>query len=141
MRSTIRFSLVMALAVAVAAGGCGARAQTPSDTTAAPAVGANPSADVDTQQLTDNLRAAIANHDMRMYGQLRKRLADVLGEDVIRSVQETYRQALANLTAATVRHDGKARASFYAQLRALCAPTSLTSAIEFCEKDLAAVRG
>jgi hypothetical protein len=141
MRSTIRFSLVLALAIAVAAGGCGAKAQTPSDSTTAPAIGANPPADVDTQQLTDNLRAAIANHDMRMYGQLRKRLTEIVGQGVIRSVQETYRQALANLTAATVRHDGKARASFYAQLHELCAPTNLTSAIEFCEKDLAAVGG
>jgi hypothetical protein len=141
MRSTIRFSVVLAFAMAVAAGGCGAKAQTPSDTTTAPAVGANPSAAVETQQLTANLRAAIANHDMRMYGVLRKRLADEVGQDVIRSVQEMYRQALANLRAAIARHDGKARASFHVQLRALCAPTSLTSAIEFCEKDLAAAGG
>jgi hypothetical protein len=143
MRPTIRFSLVLASAVAVAAAGCADKAQTPSDSTTAPAIGASSavvssSMDVDTEQLTANLRAAIANHDMRMYGQFRKRLTEILGQDAIRSAHENYRQALANLAAAKARHDGKARASFYAQLRALCGPTTLTSAIEFCAKDLAA---
>lgn len=143
MRSTLRFSLVLASAVAIAAAGCAAKAQKPPDFATAPAIAASsagpPSAmDVDTQQLTANLRAAIANHDMRMYGQFRMRLTEIIGQDAIRSAHETYRQALANLAAATARHDGKARASFYAQLRALCSPANLASAIEFCEKDLAA---
>jgi hypothetical protein len=144
MRSTLHYCLVLASAVAIAAAGCAAKGQQPPDFATAPVIvasspGAASAKDVETQQLTANLRAAIANHDMRMYGQFRKRLTEIIGQDAIRSAHETYRQALANLVAARARHDGKAQASFYAQLRALCSSTNMTSALEFCEKDLAAL--
>jgi multidrug resistance efflux pump len=95
--------------------------------------------DVQVQQIEGDLAAAMANHDMRLYHQLRSRLTSYVGADAIRSADETYRQARANLAAAIAAHDGKARAGFSAHLRTLCRPPSLTSAIEPCEGDLAAV--
>jgi len=91
------------------------------------------------QQIEADLAAAMANHDMRLYHQLRSHLSSYVGADAIRSADETYRQALANLAAAFAAYDGKARAGFSAQLRTLCLPPSLTSAIEPCDRYLAAL--
>jgi multidrug resistance efflux pump len=95
--------------------------------------------DVQVQQIEADLAAAMADHDMRLYHQLRSRLTSYVGADAIRSADETYRQARANLAAAIAAHDAKARAGFSAQLRAVCAPPSLTSAIEPCKADFEAV--
>ena len=95
--------------------------------------------DIQVQRVEADLAAAMANHDMRLYHLLRSRLSSYVGADAIRSADETYRQALANLAAAFAAHDGKARAGFSTQLRTLCTPPSLTSAIEPCDGYLAAL--
>jgi hypothetical protein len=140
MRSTL-FWLTLAAALAVNAAGCVATSRTSPRLTANPTVEATPAAsgmDRETRQLLDNMRAALANHDMRMYHQFRTSLTKLVGQEQLSAADRNYRQMLANLRAATAAHDGRARATFTAQLRALCGPATLTGAIEFCEKDLAA---
>jgi hypothetical protein len=140
MRSTLFFSLTLAAALAVNAAGCAATGRTSPGLAANPTVEATPATGLDheTRQLLDNMRAAIANHDMRMYHQFRSSLTKLVGQDQLSAADRNYRQMLANLKAATAAHDGQARATFTAQLRALCDPATLTSAIESCERDLAA---
>ena len=97
--------------------------------------------DDEVARLTASLRAAIRSHDTRFYHQLRSQLAARIGAETIKAADDEYRQVMANLTAANAAGDAKARAEFRSQLRALCSPTSLTSAIEFCEADLVALGG
>ncbi|TME80772.1 MAG: hypothetical protein E6I45_09730 [Chloroflexi bacterium] len=97
--------------------------------------------DSEVARLTANLHEAIRNHDMRRYYQFRKELSAQIGAGAIKAVDDAYRHVLANLAAAQRAHDAKARAEFSSQLRTLCSPTTLTSAIELCEADLAALAG
>ena len=140
MRSKL-FSVTLAAAVAVIAASCAGASGTPPRSTASPTVEAKssePAADADIQRLLGNMRAAIANHEMRLYHQFRSRLTKLVGQEQLNAADRNYCLMLANLKAATAVHDGKSRATFTEQLRALCGPGTLTSAIEFCERDLVA---
>ena len=135
---------VVFTAVALLAAGCSTAAAPPgSSSPAAPAASTAPApaSDGDIDRITANLRAAISTHDMRLYREFRNQLSARVGSETVQGADAEYRQTLANLIAAKAAHDSKARAEFTARLRALCAPTSLTSAIEFCETDLAIYGG
>jgi hypothetical protein len=143
-----RIAAVLLVAGALFAGVACSAAVSGNASSAAPAApGAEASApppatdDGEVAQLTANLRAAITNHDMRRYREFRNTLVAKVGAEAIQAADAVYRQALANLVAARAAHDAKATAEFGSQLRRLCSPTNLTSAIEFCEADLAALGG
>lgn len=85
-----------------------------------------------------NLQAARGRHDARALHQYQRQLRDRLGEGAIARADARYRQVLADLHAAESAHDAMARAAFRAELKALCSPTSLTSAIEPCDGQVAA---
>jgi hypothetical protein len=142
-----RIAAVLLVAGALFAGvACSAAVSGNASSPAPAAPGAEASAppatdDGEVAQLTANLRAAISNHDMRRYREFRNTLAAKVGAEAIHAADAVYRQALANLVAARAAHDAKATAEFGSQLRRLCSPTNLTSAIEFCEADLAALGG
>jgi hypothetical protein len=89
------------------------------------------------QRLLGDLRAARAQHDLRTFHRLRNELAKLLGAAAITDADGAYRQVVASLNAAAAFHDAPARARYRAQIRALCDPAGLTSAIEPCETDLA----
>src|SRR6476620_1796909 len=76
--------------------------------------------------LVANTEAAGSRHDARAYHQFRVRLAAQLDAARIAQAGATYRRVVADLRAAEAAHDPAARARFRAELRALCAPGSLT---------------
>jgi hypothetical protein len=87
-------------------------------------------------RLVGDLRAARARHDLRTFHLLRNELAKLLGAPAVNHADTSYRQVIASLSAAEAYHDSQARARYRAQLRALCDPAGLASAIEPCETDL-----
>lgn len=93
------------------------------------------------QALLGDLRAARTRHDARAFQSFRQQLTDGLGAPTVDAAEATYRQVLGNLIAAETLHDARARARYRLELRALCDPTGLTSALVPCETDLAAHAG
>ena len=136
----VRFGSAL-LVLGLAFAGVACSAPRPGNQSSPAAAAPAASADTDVERLTASLRAAMRAHDMRLYHQFRNELSVKLGTETIKAADAQYRQVLANLAAAQAAGDVKARADFRTQLRALCSPTKLTSAIEFCEADLAALGG
>jgi pimeloyl-ACP methyl ester carboxylesterase len=132
-------AIALAALVAVGAGACGAGTRTDSTagtgTVADPAsatAALDPARDPAVQAILTNVQAARSRHDARALHQFQAELRDRLGAAVIARTDAEYQRVLADLRAADAAHDAKARAAFRAELKAICSPTSLTSALEPC---------
>jgi hypothetical protein len=147
--SSTRRAILLATMIAATATACqlGAGGAGPGSLPTAPTTVATPSGgpsdapatlgDPTVHRLVGDLRAARAQHDLRTFHLLRNELAKLLGAAAVNHADTSYRQVIASLSAAESYHDAPARARYRAQLRALCDPAGLTSAIESCKTDLA----
>jgi hypothetical protein len=146
--SSARRAILLGTIIAATATGCqlgagsagsGGLPTTPTTVATPSVVPSDPRAalgDPTVQRLLGDLRAARAQHDLRTFHRLRNALANLLGAAAITDADGAYRRVVASLNAAAAFHDAPARARYRAQLRALCDPAGLTSAIEPCEIDL-----
>ena len=147
--SSTRRAILLATMIAATATACqlGAGSPRPGSLPTAPSTVATPSwgpsdapatlRDLTVHRLVGDLRAARAQHDPRTFHLLRNELAKLVGAAAVNHADTSYRQVIASLSAAEAYHDTQARARYRAQLRALCDPAGLASALEPCETDLA----
>ena len=125
---------VLALALAVVLAGVGAAC---SNSTAAPQPNADRSqADRVDSGLIVNGAAAQRRHDWRLLRQFQAALIERYGLPAINDARESYARALADLSAASAAGDSRARATFRAELRAMCGPGGLVGAFEACDAHL-----
>jgi hypothetical protein len=132
-------ALALAATVVAGAAACQARdgtagAGAPSTVSpTAAAVTASAIDDPAVRALIADVRAARAQHEPRELHRIRARLVGLIGQSAVRETEMTYRQVLADLAAADAAHDSMARARYRAQLRSLCDPDGLTSALGWCD--------
>jgi hypothetical protein len=80
-----------------------------------------------------SVEAAVERHDWLSAARFRSELENRMTPETIRAIHAERAQLLANLDAASARHDGRMRAAFSLQLAALCPAVTIPSGPGFCE--------